>query len=94
MEDITSIKAGVRFTCAKCPFKKQCEHYGISLRRTCEVIDYHHNYVTIKPPTARAIVFRVDRGLSEDIIPTEKEVVAESLLNKVREKTEPEKNGE
>jgi len=81
------LRKGWKFTCDKCPFANECEHKGISIENECEVIDYHHTYVTIKPPMKSALVFVVKRGANEDIIPTEKEVVPESLLQEARDKT-------
>jgi hypothetical protein len=84
------ISVGLKFNCDKCPFANECEHKGISIEKACEVIDYHNTYVTLKPPMESALVFVVKRGIDEDIIPTEKEAVPQSLLDEVRDRTQEE----
>lgn len=59
MTDVT-IREGWKFTCDMCPFADQCECHGVAVERQCEVVDYHHSYVTIKPPVEGALVFRKD----------------------------------
>jgi hypothetical protein len=81
------IRVGWKFNCGTCPFAEECEHKGISIEKSCEVIDYQNCWVTIKPPMENTLVFRIQRGVNEDIIPTEKEVVPESVLEEARDKT-------
>jgi hypothetical protein len=82
------IRIGWKFVCAHCPFTAECEHAGISVDgKECEVIDYQNRWVTIKPPMENTLVFLIKGGQHEDIIPTEKEVVPESLLEEARDKT-------
>ena len=81
-----SIRVGWKFDCDNCPFTAECERKGTT-NKSCEVIDYHNTYVTIKPPEGNTLVFVVQHGVNEDIIPTEKEAASKSLLEKARDKT-------
>ena len=81
------IREGWRFYCETCPFQKVCEYYGLSISSSgkyCKVVDFNNKYVTLDAPVKGAIVFKVDQ-IDEDMIPTEKEAVSESLLNKARD---------
>ena len=80
------IREGWRFNCETCPFQQACEYFGLSVastRKFCKVIDFNNNYVTLDAPVKGAIVFKTDQ-IDEDMIPTEKDAVPESLLNEVR----------
>ncbi len=81
------IREGWRFNCETCPFQKACEYYGLSISSSgkyCKVVDFNNNYVTLEAPVKGALVFKTD-AIDEDLIPTERDAVPESLLNKVRD---------
>lgn len=88
------VRKGWEFHCESCPFKAKCGKRGFSMIQSgkcCKVVDFNNMYVTLAVPVAGALVFKID-DMDEDLIPTDKDAVPKSLLDKVRgDETKPDK---